>query len=261
MSCFSSQKMATVLCSFSVIVGGDCSFDRRDRKKAVEIVPLLSCVKNIAHHKLEWGIPDVESEAELILARASMFEIPENVGSMSICPSHWLTLGIGWLRKSSKRSVPYQLSGHCEGKIPKADRGISKHLSREILKYTGTFIQPGAGKHIAILHLHFNVKPNHTKTLGYKGYWKSEARKFSSKANEEAKLAVVMFIDDVRDSRALGLSRLENIIVIFSSIKAICQPIRCSKPILLPYNVTKFDFFVNAKFTEYPRNIAICELN
>ena len=42
-----------VCCSFKSLFCGQClAFDRRDRKQSMDIVPLLSCTKNITQHKL-----------------------------------------------------------------------------------------------------------------------------------------------------------------------------------------------------------------
>ena len=57
-----------VCCSFKSIVGEPCSFDRRDRTRSREIVPLQSCAKNIDQHKSCYGFQDVGNEVELILA-------------------------------------------------------------------------------------------------------------------------------------------------------------------------------------------------
>ena len=38
-------------CSFKAIVGGPCSYNRRDQSKSVNEVLLLSCVKDIERHK------------------------------------------------------------------------------------------------------------------------------------------------------------------------------------------------------------------
>ena len=85
-------------CSFYTLVGGLCTYDRRDRKHTTEIVPLFTCAKDICSHKSLWGFQDVDNEVDLILARTSIFERSENIHSFSICPFHRLTLGIGWKR-------------------------------------------------------------------------------------------------------------------------------------------------------------------
>ena len=73
-------------CSFSGIVGGSCTYERRDRAKNTEVIPLLHCNREIAGHKSTWKIADVETEVELILARASIFNFPENIAQLTICP-------------------------------------------------------------------------------------------------------------------------------------------------------------------------------
>ena len=86
-------------CSFQRLVGGCCSHDKRSRVagKASLIVPLRLCEKDISAHKQAVGVNDVESEVDLILARASM---PSNISDMTICPAHRSSLGIGWRRGS-----------------------------------------------------------------------------------------------------------------------------------------------------------------
>lgn len=56
--------MSIVKCSFNTIVGGNCSYDPKDRKKSTEIVPLHACKKHIAGHKSLWAIPDMENEVD-----------------------------------------------------------------------------------------------------------------------------------------------------------------------------------------------------
>ena len=67
-----------VNCSFQRLVGGYCSQDKRSRaaEKSSVILPLRSCEKDISAQKLSVGINDVESEVDIILARASIFNVP-----------------------------------------------------------------------------------------------------------------------------------------------------------------------------------------
>ncbi|KAL9968537.1 hypothetical protein ACROYT_G020644 [Oculina patagonica] len=134
-------------CSFKSLVGGQCSFDCRDRKQSTEIVPLLSCTKNVAQHKSLFQFHDVESEIELILARAAMFNTPQNVEVMTVCPSHRSSLGLGWTRGTERCRVPQDLSLHkmVRGKYPKAERGVNKTFSKLILKRTGHLVPVGSG--------------------------------------------------------------------------------------------------------------------
>ena len=109
-------------CSFLSIVGGQCGHDRRDRNRAKECFPLLSCQRDVTGHKAMFAFHSIDSEVELILARASISFSPQNIDQMTVCPAHRASLGIGWTRR-----VP-DSSHHSEDicKRPKADRGLSK---------------------------------------------------------------------------------------------------------------------------------------
>ncbi|CAH3158696.1 unnamed protein product [Pocillopora meandrina] len=137
-------------CSFQRLVGGCCSKGRRSRVagKTSLMVPLRLCEKDISAHKQAVGVNDVESEVDLILARAraSIFTLPSNISDMTICPAHRSSLGIGWRRGSQRCRVPSELSRHAkEGKSRKGDRGINKALSKAILRRTGIFLPVGSG--------------------------------------------------------------------------------------------------------------------
>ena len=60
--------------SFKSIVGGPCSFARRDRTRSGETVPLvavlrLSCTENIDQHKSCYGFQDVGNEGHVFNTR------------------------------------------------------------------------------------------------------------------------------------------------------------------------------------------------
>ena len=80
-------------CSFKSLVGGVCGYNIRDRKRDTEIVPLLSCNKNIASHKSAFKFTGPEDEIDLILCLAAMFTENERISTMTICPSHRAKLG------------------------------------------------------------------------------------------------------------------------------------------------------------------------
>ena len=61
-------------CSFKFIVGSACSYDRQDRIKLFEVVPLVSCNKDVQGHKSVSCFAGVKSESELNLARACILE-------------------------------------------------------------------------------------------------------------------------------------------------------------------------------------------
>ena len=95
-----------------------------------------------------FSIIGIENEAELLLARASIFALPRNVEKWIICPQHRASLGVSWKRSSPKCSIPVSLSKHNEtfAKKPNAERGLSKSGSQVVLKETGIFLPVGAGQ-------------------------------------------------------------------------------------------------------------------
>ena len=139
--------MSSAKCSFSSIVGGICSFDPKDKRKSTEIVPLVTCDRDISTHTSLWSISDVKTEVQLILARASILSPPEENTSLTICQSHRASLGIGWCRGSQRCRIPKEISNHESGgrQWPKAERGIGRGVPCFILKRTGAFITPGSG--------------------------------------------------------------------------------------------------------------------
>ena len=100
--------------SFSGIVGGWCIYERRHRAKNTEVIPVLQCNRETAGHKSTWKIADVETEVELILARAAIFTFPENIAQLTICPYHRPSLGIGWRSGSQRCQIPRDLSVVCD---------------------------------------------------------------------------------------------------------------------------------------------------
>ena len=99
-------------CSFQRLVGGQCGQDPRSTK-VQDLVPLLTCNKDISRHKSSLGLmtgSGVDTEVELILARSSIFSFPSNISDMDICPAHRSSLGIGWRRGLARCRIPAQLS-------------------------------------------------------------------------------------------------------------------------------------------------------
>ena len=66
--------MALSRCSSGAIMGTDCSVDWRDPQKSFDIIPLTECHEiEISNHESTWSFSGVESEEDLILARAGIF--------------------------------------------------------------------------------------------------------------------------------------------------------------------------------------------
>ena len=112
-------------CTFKSIVGSSCGFDAKDRKCQTQIIPLVSCTKNISKHLLSLSFSGPENEIDLILSRAALFDkTEESIKSITICPHHRATLGISWTRGGVTRCrIPLAISGHgkSKGTWPKGD--------------------------------------------------------------------------------------------------------------------------------------------
>ena len=89
---------------------------------------------------------DPETEVDLILSRAGIFETPKDIDDFTICPIHRSNLGtgVGWIRGSiSRRRVPKEVYGHGKGRvksIPRAYRGIGKRVPQIVRKTSGKFM-------------------------------------------------------------------------------------------------------------------------
>ena len=71
-------------CSFQRLVGGQCGQDPRSTK-VQDLVPLLTCNKDISRHKSSLGLmtgSGVDTEVELILAMSSIFSFPSNISDI-----------------------------------------------------------------------------------------------------------------------------------------------------------------------------------
>ena len=104
-------------CSFQQLLGGQCGQDPRSTK-VQDLVPLLTCNKDISRHKSSLGlmtVSGVDTEVELILARSSIFSFPSNISDMNISPAHRSSLGIGWRRGLARCRISAQLSKHDYG--------------------------------------------------------------------------------------------------------------------------------------------------
>lgn len=146
--CFANSWKLRMACTFSFLVGGECGPDSRSRVLSCQVVPLVSCSKNIARHKKLLKFGGCENEVELNLGRSACFQTPANIQEMTICPLHRERLGIGWRRSIRLCSVPEQLSGHNENSKKNAERGCNLFQSKFILEATGRFVPVGSGNYI-----------------------------------------------------------------------------------------------------------------
>ena len=92
---------------------------------------------------------DPETEVDLILSRAGIFDTPKDIHGFTICPTHIsnLSTGVGWIRGSISRCrVPKEGYGHGKGRvesIPRAYWRLSKRVLQIVRKTSGKFIQLG----------------------------------------------------------------------------------------------------------------------
>ena len=110
--------------SFKFMVGSACSYDRQDRSKLFEVVPLVSCNKDEQGHKSAWCFAGVKNESELNLARAGIFYMSaKDINALTICPFHRSELGEG------ARIPGFRIPNDC--------RDVSPDLSRSRESCTG----------------------------------------------------------------------------------------------------------------------------
>ena len=143
-------KKMEACCSFKHVVGSSCGFNAKDRKRLTQIIPLLSCTKDISKHLSSLSFSGPKNEVDLILSRAAVYnKSEESIKSMTICPHHRATLGISWTRGGSTICrVPVVISEHGKSNRawPRGDRGLGKQESSIILRNTGVFVPPGSGR-------------------------------------------------------------------------------------------------------------------
>ena len=149
---FQWETMGDSACSFLAIVGGHCGYDSKDRTKSVEIVPLLTCHRDISGHKSAFSILGIKDEVELLLARATIFVPPRNIENWTICSQHRASISVSWKRSSTKCAIPVSLSRHntTTSKKRKAERGLSKLGSKFVMKETESFFQSARASQFAL---------------------------------------------------------------------------------------------------------------
>ena len=86
------------------------------------------------------GLSDPETEMDLILSRAGIFETSKDIDDFTIFPTRRsnLATGVGWIRGCISRCrVPKEVYGHGKGRvksIPKAYWGIGKLVPQTVRK-------------------------------------------------------------------------------------------------------------------------------
>ena len=81
--------------SFQRITGTDCSFDKLDKSKSLNIFTSRNCSEDISNHSSHWSFSGVKTESEHILARVGVFREDETQSLDTICPHYRRELGLG----------------------------------------------------------------------------------------------------------------------------------------------------------------------
>ena len=118
-------------CSVKFIVGSACSYDRRDRSKLFEVVPLVSCNKDVQGHKSAWCFAGVENESELILARAGIFYMSaKDINALTICPFHCSELGTRWRRSQNTCRIPDESLPTAKEKVSRETEALADRYQK-----------------------------------------------------------------------------------------------------------------------------------
>ena len=117
-------------CTFLLLVERKCRLDPRSKNQSCQVIPPVSCNKNITCHKKCLKFNGCDTEIELILAKSACFTTPVNIQEVTICPLHRERLGIGWRRSIIQCSVPEEISEHDDTAKQKAERGLGSEAVR-----------------------------------------------------------------------------------------------------------------------------------
>ena len=136
-------------CSFYSRCDGHCGPSKNNADDILKR-PITDCKRDISKHLRCYQIPlTIETESDLILARAGIFEIPAKASTLLICEHHRESLGLNWRRNSKYCQVPKSVGTHKSNRI--ADRGIGLLHSKMILQLSDQIIPVGSGKDLRFI--------------------------------------------------------------------------------------------------------------
>ncbi|KAL9975815.1 hypothetical protein ACROYT_G013020 [Oculina patagonica] len=148
-------------CEYAEKVGGQCGSSAEHPANS-QCIAIEKCDKDISGHLKTFagGFADstLKSEAELLLARAGIFEITSSHQSMSICPKHRDKFGLRWRCQKRFCAVPPSWAPHKTTQM-KGDRSVTFVQSKLVYKMTSTLVPIGS---------HQTQRPRlskHTETL------------------------------------------------------------------------------------------------
>ena len=135
-----------MFCSFKKITNTDCGTVSEKLKIPQSILPLIHCTRDVSGHLKTVKITDIETEIDLILSRAGIFNHDaDDLQLYTICPRHRFLLGGGWYSRSVCNYPSHT------GK-EKPDRSINKQDSKLIMQQLGQFVVVGSGKGPIIIY-------------------------------------------------------------------------------------------------------------
>ncbi|KAL9959285.1 hypothetical protein ACROYT_G032596 [Oculina patagonica] len=133
-------------CEYAEKVGGQCGSSAEHPANS-QCIAIEKCDKDIRGHLKTFagGFADstLKSEAELLLARAGIFEINSSHLSMSICPKHRDKFGLRWRCQKRFCAVPPSWAPHKTTQM-KGDRSVTFVQSKLIYKMTSTLVPIGS---------------------------------------------------------------------------------------------------------------------
>jgi hypothetical protein len=130
------------ICSFFGLGNVSCG----DSRGADEVIQLSTCTSDVSVHLAMCHLSKSRlSESQLILARAGLFDVsPEQLKSMTICPSHRNKLGRYW---RPLRSCQYPTHSGPVHQY-KNRKVFNLQLTMEVHKLYGRLVQIGSRKYI-----------------------------------------------------------------------------------------------------------------
>ena len=129
-------------CSFESLVVDDRGYNPEYRKGDRQIVPMLSCDKEIAGHLAHFSFTSVFSEYDLILSTAAVTQRPNDVHTWTVCPLHRSRLGPGWTQgvntkcnvrmmhdpRSIEDRASYDVRFYCEDRVSYASNTAVQNI-------------------------------------------------------------------------------------------------------------------------------------
>ena len=119
-----------ICCTFKSFAGGNFGYSYREDRRCISYRCMsFPCV--IVKKTFQVTCGDPETEVDLILSRANIFETPKDIDDFKICPTHRSNLGtgVGWFRGFISRC-----------RVPKPIGEFGKRVPQILHKTSGKFL-------------------------------------------------------------------------------------------------------------------------